>query len=269
VNPADLLAALPADASGQVAGEVHGTPQYGGPPLRAAAVRRGAARLRCASLLKPLLVWAAAHTSPWAGDPEGWAAHGEDAVTRSDNAATNRIWHGTGPARLLDRLAAATGVRWTLPGGDPTWFGGIEVSATEIVTAYGALARAAAGDPSAARVLDWMRRVAPEQSFGARAALAAGFGCEPGTVAVKAGWFGHAEETALRTHVVAVAERDGETVVIAALSALPYPDPTDRDRYRRDLPAGRLIREHERLAGSLLRGLVEATGRDLVWLSGR
>ena len=36
----DVLADLPTDASAQLAGEVFGTPQYGGPPLRAAAARR-------------------------------------------------------------------------------------------------------------------------------------------------------------------------------------------------------------------------------------
>jgi hypothetical protein len=266
MTPADVLSALPAEASAQVAGEVHGTPQYGGAPLRAVAARRGVTRLRCASLLKPLLVWAATHDGPYADDPQRWAADAEPAVTVSDNAATNRIWHGTGPARLLDGIAAATGVRWTPPGADPTWFGGIEVSAAEVVTAYSGLARAATGDPAAARVLGWMRDVPPHQAFGARDAVAAALGGEAGTVAVKAGWFGHLDETAVRTHIVTIAERDGETVVVAALSALPHPD---RDRYRRGLVTGEVVDEHERLAGPLLRGLVTAAARDLARLGGR
>jgi hypothetical protein len=259
MSAAAALAALPAGASAQVAGEVFGTPQYGGPPLRATAARRGAVRLRCASVLKPLLVWAAG--------ADGDGDDGERAVRHSDNAATNRIWHGVTPPRILDRLAATTGVRWRLPGTDPTWFGGIEVSATEVVTAYGALARAAVGDPAAARVLDWMRGVAPEQAFGVPGAVAAALGVAPSDVAVKAGWFGHADETALRTHVVAVAERDGEITVVAALSALPHPE---RDRYRRDLVGGRpIVDEHERLAGPLLRDMVDVTCRDLDRLAGQ
>ncbi|HYH29519.1 MAG TPA: serine hydrolase [Pseudonocardia sp.] len=254
----DALAELPDGACAQVAGEVFGTPQYGGAPLRATAARRGAVRLRCASVLKPLLVWAA-----------GGPADGEQAIRHSDNAATNRVWHGAGPPRILDRLADATGVRWRPAGADPTWFGGIEVSATELVTAYGALARAATGDPAAARVLGWMRAVAPEQAFGVPDALAAALGVDAAAVAVKAGWFGHPDETALRTHAAAVAERDGEIVVVAALTALPRPD-VDRDRYRRDVHAGRDVGAvHERLAGRLLRDLVGATCRDLARLGGR
>jgi hypothetical protein len=230
-------------------------------------VRRGAGRLRCASVLKPLLVWAAARDAP--SDDGRWAADGELAITRSDNAATNRIWHGATPRRLLDRLADATGVRWQPGGADPTAFGGVEVSATEVVNAYARLARAATGDPAAAQVLDWMRGVAPEQDFGARAVVAAALDVEASTVAVKAGWFGNPDETALRTHVVAVAERGEETVVVAALSALPYPDPAERDRYRLRVRTGQsVIDEHERLAGPLLRGLVEGTCRDLARLPG-
>jgi hypothetical protein len=255
VSAADVLATLPDGASAQVAGEVLGTPQYGGAPLRATAARRGAARLRCASVLKPLVVWVAAG---------GRSEDGERAICYSDNAATQRLWHGGPPPRILDRLAGSTGVRWRQAGADPSWFGGVEVSATELVTAYGALAR----DPSAARVLDWMRAVAPEQAFGVPGAVADTLGVPAGDVAVKAGWIGHPDETVLRTHAVAVAERDGEIVVVAALTALPYP--ADRERYQEDLRAGRpVVDVHEALAGQLLRDLLAATCRDLARLGGR
>jgi hypothetical protein len=255
VTAADVLAGLPDGASAQVAGEVFGTPQYGGAPLRAVAARRGAARLRCASVLKPLIVWVAGG---------GRTDDGEQAIRFSDNAATNRIWHAGPPPRLLDRLAGATGVRWRTAGADPDWFGGVEVSATELVTAYGALAR----DPGAARVVNWMRAVAPEQAFGIPDAVAETLGVPAASVAVKAGWIGHADETVLRTHAVAVAERGGETVVVAALTALPYT--ADRDRYQQDLRAGRpVIDVHEALAGPLLRDLLAATCRDLARLGAR
>jgi hypothetical protein len=259
VTAADVLAGLPDGASAQVAGEVFGTPQYGGAPLRAVAARRGAARLRCASVLKPLIVWVAGG---------GRADDGEHAIRYSDNAATNRMWHAGPPPRILDRLAAATGVRWRQAGADPGSFGGVEVSATELVAAYGALARASAGDPVAARAVGWMRAVAPEQAFGIPDAVADTLGVPAASVAVKAGWIGYADETVLRTHAVALAERDGETVVVAALTALPYP--ADRDRYQQDLRAGRpVVDVHEALAGPLLRDLLAATCRDLARLGAR
>lgn len=267
-----VLAGLPAGSSAQVAGEVLGTPQYGGAPLRATGARVGAARIRCASLLKPLFVWAAAHSAgPYRADPARWAADGELAIVHSDNAATNRIWLGTTPAQVLGWLAGATGVGWRPPGVDPLWFGTVEVSAVEVVMAYGVLCRAAVGDPAAARVLDWMRAVVPEQGMGVPGEVAAALGVEPGAVAVKAGWYGHTDETCLRTHAVAVAERGtgatAETVVVAALTALTYPDATDRERYRHGVVNGAPVAdEHERVAGPVVRGLVAACSRDLVAL---
>jgi hypothetical protein len=255
----DILAGLPDGASAQVAGEVFGTPHYGAAPLRAVAARRGAVRLRCASVLKPLIVWAGGG---------GRTDDGERAIRYSDNAATNRIWHAGPPPRILDRLAVATGVRWRPASADPGSFGGVEVSATELVTAYGALARASAGDPVAARVIGWMGEVTPEQAFGVPDAVADTLGVPAAGVAVKAGWIGHPDETVLRTHAVAVAERDGETVVVAAMSALPYP--ADRERYQDDLRAGRpVVDVHEQLAGPLLRDLLAATCRDLARLGSR
>jgi hypothetical protein len=113
-----------------------------------------------------------------------------------------------------------------------------------------------------------MRAVAPEQTFGIPDAVAETLGVPAASVAVKAGWIGHADETVLRTHAVAVAERDGETVVVAALSALPYP--ADRDRYQENLRAGRpVVDVHEQLAGPLLRDLLAATCRDLARLGSR
>ncbi|TWF75558.1 hypothetical protein FHX44_111442 [Pseudonocardia hierapolitana] len=259
MTAADVLAGLPDGASAQVAGEAFGSPQYGGAPLRAVAARRGAIRLRCASVLKPLIVWTGG---------SGRNDDAERAVRHSDNAATNRIWHAGPPARILDRIAAATAVRWRTASADPGWFGGVEVSATELVTAYGALARAAAGDPAAARVMGWMRAVEPEQAFGIPGAVADTLGVPASGVAVKAGWIGHPDETVLRTHVVAIAERDGETVVVAALTALPYP--ADRDRYQQALRAGRpVVDVHEGIAGPLLRDLLAATCRDLARLGAR
>lgn len=272
-GPGEVLRELPAGTSAQVSAEAFGTPQYGGPPPRSAGARVGAHRLRCASLLKPLFVWAAAHAADaYRGEPARWAVDGESAVTLSDNAATNRIWLGGPPRRILDWLADATGVRWRPPGSDPRWFGGVEVTSAEVVTAYGTLAAAAPGDPAAATVLGWMRAVPTDQAMGAPTAMAEAAGVDSARVAVKAGWFGHTDEAWLRTHVVAIAEREAgghaETLVVAAMSALPYPDADTRTRYRGDLAAGTpLNAQHDRLAGPLLRALVGTAAQELVRLA--
>lgn len=113
-----------------------------------------------------------------------------------------------------------------------------------------------------------MRAGEPEQAFGVPDAVAVTLGVPASGVAVKAGWIGHLDETALRTHVVAIAERDGETVVVAALTALPHL--ADRDRYQQALRAGwPVVDAHEGLAGPLLRDLPAATCRDLARLGAR
>jgi hypothetical protein len=116
--------------------------------------------------------------------------------------------------------------------------------------------------------MSWMRAVEPEQAFGIPDAVADTLGVPASGVAVKAGWIGHPDETVLRTHAVAIAERDGETVVVATMTALPYP--ADRDRYQQALRAGRpVVDVHEGLAGPLLRDLLAATCRDLARLGVR
>ncbi|MEV0588461.1 hypothetical protein [Nonomuraea sp. NPDC050310] len=241
-----LVRDLDPGAAVQAAGLVTG---YGG-PARAAGFRLGNQRLRCASLLKPLYAWVADRT------PE-WASAAEPAVVESSNADTLRLWLGTGPLVILDRLAERTGVRWAPPSTDPASFGSVEVAASEVVTAYAALAQAGSfGDRDAQRILQWM--VAATQTFGVRELF-------PGEVAVKCGWFGGADESWLRTHVVTVDRRDDGRIRLAcALTALPYPGEAERAAYRRALATGGSVEdEHDRVGGGLLRELIPATLAEL------
>ncbi|MCG5212049.1 hypothetical protein [Streptosporangium sp. KLBMP 9127] len=256
-----LFADLPPGASAQAAGRTLG---YGGPPARAAGARSGDLRLRCASLLKPLYGWAAAHChGPYAADPAKWRADAEPAVLRSDNPATLRLWWSAGPQAILGTLRERTGVTWQVSGADPTWFGGVEAAADEVVTAYGALALAAAGgDPAAEATLSWMRQA--EHTFAIAETVAAGLGRAAAEVGVKCGWYGRPDEAGLRTHAVAVAPSGDGIAVVAALTAMPYPDEGERAAYRSMVAGGEpVVGEHERLAGELLRGLIATTVAEL------
>jgi hypothetical protein len=250
----ELLDELDNSASVQAAGIRRG---YGGPPARTMSVRSGMTRLRCASLLKPLYAWmAAAHFT----DAGRWRAHAEPAVVISSNADTLNLWLSVGPGVLLDDLHRRTGVRWWQPNGDPSRFGSVEVAADEVATAYAALAQAAAaGDPVAVTVLGWMRQVGSDQAFGARDAMASP------DAAIKCGWYGAPDETCLRTHAVAVLPRGGtRTTVVVAMTALPYTDPHERDAYQSRIAQGLPVEpDHEKLAGSLLRGLMSTTLAEL------
>ncbi|HEX4813778.1 MAG TPA: hypothetical protein VFV66_13610 [Nonomuraea sp.] len=249
-----LLDDLDPSASVQAAGIRRG---YGGPSARTVAVSSGLTRLRCASLLKPLYAWVTAARIP---DADRWRRHAEPAVVVSSNADTLNLWLAVGPRVVLDDLRQRTGVAWTPPNGDPSRFGSVEVAADEVATAYAALAQsAAAGDPVAATILEWMRQVSAEQAFGAREALGAP---EAG---VKCGWYGAPDETCLRTHAVAVLPRGGTRVTVAVgLTALPYTGGREREVYRERVSKGLPVEhEHERLAGALLRELLVTTVSEL------
>jgi hypothetical protein len=250
----ELLRDLREGASAQAAGIRRG---YGGPPARAVSVRSGLARLRCASLLKPLYAWVSAAHIP---DAERWRRHAEPAVVISSNADTLNLWLAVGPRVILDDIYQRTGVVWAPPNGDPSRFGSVEVAADEVAIAYAALAQtAAAGDPVAATVLDWMREVTGQQAFGAREALGSP---EAG---VKCGWYGAPDETCLRTHAVAVLPRGGtRATVVVGMTAQPYTDPGERENYQARVTEGLPVEgEHEKVAGELLRGLMRTTLTEL------
>ncbi|WP_219461940.1 hypothetical protein [Nonomuraea rhizosphaerae] len=250
----ELLRGLHQGASAQAAGIRRG---YGGPPARAVSVRCGLARLRCASLLKPLYAWVTAAHIP---DAERWRRHAEPAVVVSSNLDTLNLWLAVGPRVILDGIYQRTGVVWALPNGDPSRFGSVEVSAEEVATAYAALAQAAvAGDPVAGTILDWMRTVKGDQTFGAREAL------RSPEAGVKCGWYGAPDETCLRTHAVAVLPRGGtRATVVVGMTAQPYTGAHDRETYVSRIADGLSVEgEHERVAGELLRGLMRATLSEL------
>ncbi|MEU8245801.1 hypothetical protein [Nonomuraea sp. NPDC048916] len=250
----ELLHDLQQGASAQAAGISRG---YGGPPARSMSVKSGLARLRCASLLKPLYAWVTAGHIP---DDERWRRHAEPAVVVSSNTDTLNLWLAVGPRVILDDLYQRTGIVWTPPNGDPSRFGSVEVAADEVATAYAALAQAAvAGDPVAATVLDWMRQVEGTQAYGTREALHAP---EAG---IKCGWYGAPDESCLRTHAVAVLPRGGtRATVVVGMTAQPYTDEREREIYQARVGEGLPVEaEHEKVAGPLLRRLMATTLAEL------
>ncbi|WP_327090468.1 hypothetical protein OIE66_07530 [Nonomuraea sp. NBC_01738] len=249
-----LLRTLQPGAAAQAAGIARG---YAGPPARTVGVRYGPARMRCASLLKPLYAWAAAG---FIRDVARWRMHAEPAISYSSNVDTLNLWLSVGPPEILRVLAERTGVSWTPFPGDPTRFGSVEVSAEEVATAYAALGQAAlAGDPVADEVVRLMQEVPEGQSFGARRAV-----CSAGAP-IKCGWYGGPDETCLRTHAVALMLHRGMRVVVAvAMTAQPFTDPAERAIYAEQIDEGEPVEHHhEKVGGELLRGLLSRTVDEL------
>lgn len=216
--------------------------------------------LRCASVLKPLLFWAAAGLPPLDRDPGRWVELARPAVTVSANDPTATIWHECGMDALLDRLAGLGGTRWeTDPSATPS-FGKVMVQADEVAAAYGRLALACRhGDEISDRLLGWMRAVPDRQTFGARDAAVDALGVHPSAVAVKTGWFCDDDEVLLRTHAVTVSTLpDGTVRGTAVLTGLPVGE-ADRVAYTGRYQQGEeVLSVHQRLAGELIASTTRA-----------
>jgi hypothetical protein len=239
-----------------------GLDAYRGPVLLSAP-STDTVRLRCASVLKPLLCWAAATLPAYRDNFAQWAALAEPAVRISANEPTVSLWERCGADGLLRALATRTGRDWPLEPGGARSFGRVLIRADDVAWGYGALAAAAAaGDIVARRLLDWMRSVPDGQTFGARSAVATAAAVPPATIAVKSGWFCDADETALRTHTVTVLSAPTPSLVTAVLTAV-RPDPVDRARYAEAYAAGEdVIGMHQRYAGDLIATNTEYLVRD-------
>jgi hypothetical protein len=211
--------------------------------------------LRCASVLKPLLFWAAVDAF---ADREAWAAAARPAVVCSANAPAVQLWERLGGRELLSRLAARSGGSWPLEPGGARSFGRVLVTAPQVAGAYAQLALAARrGDEPAAQLLEWMRRVPERQTFGARRAAARALAVGEDGVAVKCGWFLDTDEAALRTHAVTVCESaDGSLRGSAVLTAVEAPAGLHAAYAREYVHGDEVLHHHWELAGD---AVVEGT----------
>jgi hypothetical protein len=212
-------------------------------------------RLRCASVLKPLVFWAAAGLPPYVGAPADWERLARDGVTVSANDSTVEVWQTCGGEPLLDALADRTGLRLPLESGGERAFGRVLITADDLARGYARLA--ASGDAAAGRVRRWMLDVPDRQTFGVRPLVARRLGVPASHVAVKSGWFCDSDEQRIRTHVVTMTETRAGIVGTAVLTALPA-DQALRRAYTATYRHGEEVLElHEQHAGSTVRAATE------------
>ena len=219
-------------------------------------------QLRSASVLKPLLFWAARSLPPFQEDPERWRRLAEPAVIRSDNKATVEAWRACGGSRLLTELSAISGVRLEAEPGGARSFGRVLIDAGETARAYARLAEDSG--PVARRLLAWMRAVPDLQTFGVRRAVAEQLSAAPETIAVKCGWYCARDEERMRTHAVTITSVGAGVVGTVALTALPLDEDRRRSYSRRYRGGEGVLDLHESVAGPVLRA---ATREMLVELS--
>jgi hypothetical protein len=212
-------------------------------------------RLRCASVLKPLVFWAAAGLPPYVAAPQEWERLARDGVTVSANAPTVKAWQACSGWALLDFLEDRTGVRLALEPGGERAFGRVLVSADEVARAYAGLA--ACLDEPARRVRRWMLDVPDRQTFGVRPLVAGRLGVAPSQVAVKCGWFCDADEQRIRTHVVTITETGAGIVGTAVLTALPVDEELRRAYAAAYREGDEVLALHEQHAGPTVRAATE------------
>ena len=207
---------------------------------------------RSASVIKPLLFWAAA------GDytPYEWIALAEPAVVVSANDPTRELWHVVGGGELVERINRRCSTRMEI---DPTrqTFGGVLLDCGDLAKGYMAMAMASRNSAAPARLIEWMRMT--EQDLGVTDAVAEALGVGPERVAIKAGWFCDEDHETLRTHLVAMDVSDEHVRGAAVMTRVPYEDAAS---YLDAYEAGtEVLSIHERLVSGAIRDtLVSAIG---------
>jgi hypothetical protein len=212
-------------------------------------------RMRCASVLKPLVFWAAGALPPLASAQDRWERLARAAVTVSGNDQTVEAWEACGGFAILDCLGEKTGVRLPLEAGGRRAFGRVLITAGDVARGYGALA--ASREANARRLLGWMLDVPDHQTFGVRPVVGRELGVSAASVAVKCGWFCDADEERIRTHVVTVTSTPAAIVGTVVLSAFPM-DEASRRAYTAAYRSGdEVLSWHERHAGETVRVATE------------
>ena len=136
------------------------------------------------------------------------------AVRRSDNAATQRLYHALGGDAMLRDLRAVCGVAVTTSA--PGYWSLTQISAVDATRIFACVLRTAPGLPGGADLLTDLRNVDPDDAFGIKAALPPAT-----TVSVKNGWMPHTTTGEWNVNCVAA----WDDYVLAVLTRYPVDRP--------------------------------------------
>ena len=136
------------------------------------------------------------------------------AVRRSDNAATQRLYHALGGDAMLRDLRAVCGVAVTTSA--PGYWSLTQISAVDATRIFACVLRTAPGLPGGADLMTDLRNVDPDDAFGIKAALPPAT-----TVSVKNGWMPHTTTGEWNVNCVAA----WDDYVLAVLTRYPVDRP--------------------------------------------
>ena len=210
-------------------------------------------KLRCASVIKPLYMWAASHLEPYKNDVDTWENLAKAAVTSSSNQATTFVWDACGRNEILQSLTSLTNISW-LEQNSAAYWGTVQIDAYSVAASYAEMFRQANTDRSAQLISGLMTMVEPTQTFGLKSVVQAELNVEQDQVAVKCGWYLDDDEEKIRTHAVTVTKLpDSEILGTVVLTALRV-DQQIKDTYKTIYAQGdNILSLHEKVAGQTLR----------------
>lgn len=209
-------------------------------------------KLACASLLKPLYMWSAAHLEPYKYEEEKWLKLAEQATTTSSNNATNAIWDSLGAATILHKLNELTQAEYTTS--SSLTYGSVEVNSTMVAHSYASLLMASAHDTPAAKIVAWMKQVKSDQTFGLRDEIDIFYSGLLIGVGVKCGWYVDQADCRLRTHAVIFAELDASTTLGFVILTSVLVTRCIVNDYLSEYETGQeVLGIHEKISGKLLR----------------
>lgn len=210
-------------------------------------------KLRCASVIKPLYMWAASYLAPYKNDTDAWEKLAEPAVTKSSNQATTLVWDRCGRDEILQSLTRLTNVSW-LEQNSAAYWGTVKIDAYSVAASYAEMFRQANNDRAAQLVTNFMTMVVPTQTFGLKSIVHKKLNVELDQIAVKCGWYLDDDEEKIRTHAVTVTKLpNGEIVGTVVLTAFKV-DRQIKDSYKNIYAQGdKIVLLHEEVAGPTLK----------------
>lgn len=215
--------------------------------------RQSSHRFRCASLLKPLYMWAASHMTPYIEDRERWQDLAAKAIAISSNEATQTVWEDCGSDEIIAKIQALTGVRLKSDIKNASW-GSLFVTAEEVAQAYGSMIVQNKLDSRVFHILDYMTQVPESQTFGLRHVVMEQLGVAESAIGIKCGWYIDEDSAHLRTHAVILINLTLEiTVGVIILSATKINPDIIRHYLEAYASGDEIIDVHERYSGATLR----------------
>ena len=207
-------------------------------------------KLGCASLLKPLYLWSAAHSEPF--QYQDWASLTRQAITVSSNEAMNKIWKECGALPILSQLTNLTSVDFGQTA-IKSW-GSLMIDADMVARAYGALLTATKDDNSAAQMVALLKQVKSNQTFLLADVVKRYYPKQFENIGIKCGWYVDPEQCRLRAHAVVIVERGNEKVFGFVILTSVLVGKELVSSYLKTYDKGEeVLAIHEAIAGNLIR----------------